>query len=155
MCICLNGNHYLLSIFFQSKVKFIKKTSEILRDKFAGDIPQDIKGLCSLSGVGPKMAYLVMKSAWGEVCGIGVDTHVHRITNRLKWLPKPTKQPEQTRVALESWLPQKHWADINLLLVGFGQQTCLPVHPKCAGCLNREICSEGKKYKKGSPKRKK
>ena len=57
-------------------------------------------------GVGPKMAHLVMKCAWDTICGIGVDTHVHRITNRLGWMRKPTKLPEQTRVALEDWLPR-------------------------------------------------
>lgn len=57
-------------------------------------------------GVGPKMAHLVMKCAWGQITGIGVDTHVHRIVNRIQWIPKPTKNPEATRVLLESWLPR-------------------------------------------------
>ena len=57
-------------------------------------------------GVGPKMAYLVMKSAWNAIEGIGVDTHVHRISNRLGWVKKTTKQPEDTRRALEDWLPR-------------------------------------------------
>ena len=60
----------------------------------------------NLTGVGPKMAYLVMKSAWNVIDGIGVDTHVHRISNRLGWVKKPTKQPEDTRKALEDWLPR-------------------------------------------------
>lgn len=57
-------------------------------------------------GVGPKMAYLVMKSAWNVIDGIGVDTHVHRISNRLGWVKSSTKQPEDTRKALEDWLPR-------------------------------------------------
>ncbi|KAK3579456.1 hypothetical protein CHS0354_028258 [Potamilus streckersoni] len=126
--------------FGKRKVEYIKRTSEILRDKYNGDIPNTVEELCSLPGVGPKMAHLVMKCAWNQVTGIGVDTHVHRISNRLGWTQKPTNQPEKTRVALEAWLPREYWKDINHLLVGFGQQICLPVGPKCGKCLNREIC---------------
>ena len=60
----------------------------------------------ALPGVGPKMAHLVMDIAWGNVTGIAVDTHVHRISNRLGWVKKPTKDPEDTRKALEDWLPR-------------------------------------------------
>jgi endonuclease-3 len=71
---------------------------------------------------------------------------VHRISNRLGWTGKGgTKTPEQTRVALESWLPQEKWTEINWLLVGFGQQRCQPLRPKCDGCLNKDLCPEGKK----------
>jgi len=70
----------------------------------------------------------------------GVDTHVHRIANRLRWVETPTKNPEATRVGLESWLPAELWSEINLLLVGFGQQICKPVRPKCGECLNASIC---------------
>ena len=72
----------------------------------------------------------------------GVDTHVHRISNRLGWTKKKdgTKNPEETRKALESWLPEYKWTEINWLLVGFGQQICKPVKPLCSECLNRNIC---------------
>ncbi|VDM02857.1 unnamed protein product [Schistocephalus solidus] len=99
-------------------------------------------------GVGPKMAHLTMRCAWKVVSGIGVDTHVHRISNRLRWVPKPTKTPEQTRLALEAWLPRAYWNEINNLLVGFGQQTCLPVRPRCSECINRPICPFVKCLKK-------
>lgn len=62
--------------------------------------------LLTTLGVGPKMAYLAMQCAWKKVTGIGVDTHVHRIINRLKWNKKPTKSPEETRLALEEWFPR-------------------------------------------------
>lgn len=94
----------------------------------------------ALPGVGPKMAHICMSTAWQQVTGIGVDVHVHRISNRLGWLPKPTKEPEQTRLALEAWLPQNLWSEVNYLLVGFGQTICTPVKPKCGECLNCEIC---------------
>lgn len=74
---------------------------------------------------------------------LGVDTHVHRISNRLKWVPKETKTPEQTRIALERWLPSSLWYEVNHLMVGFGQQICLPRNPKCGECLNNEICPVG------------
>lgn len=73
---------------------------------------------------------------------VGVDTHVHRIANRLGFTKKKggTKNPEETRKALESWLPEDKWTEINWLLVGFGQQICKPVKPLCSKCLNRNIC---------------
>lgn len=118
--------------FHNLKTKYIKQTAEILRDKFDSDIPDTIEGLVSLPGVGPKMAYLTMSAAWGRDEGIGVDVHVHRITNLWGW--HKTQNPEQTRAALESWLPKDKWHDINNLLVGFGQTICLPVGRKCGDC---------------------
>ncbi|KAM3917116.1 endonuclease III-like protein 1 [Leptodactylus fuscus] len=122
--------------FWKNKVKYIKKTTEILQEQYGGDIPDNVAELVKLPGVGPKMAHLIMDIAWNKVSGIGVDTHVHRISNRLKWMKKETKTPEDTRVALEDWLPRDLWSEINWLLVGFGQQVCLPVSPRCADCLN-------------------
>ncbi|XP_028904925.1 endonuclease III-like protein 1 isoform X2 [Ornithorhynchus anatinus] len=126
--------------FWKSKVRFIKQTTAILKDRYRGDIPATVAGLLQLPGVGPKMAHLAMAIAWGAVSGIAVDTHVHRIANRLQWTQTETKSPEQTRAALEDWLPRELWSEINWLLVGFGQQVCLPRHPRCASCLNRTLC---------------
>lgn len=118
--------------FHNNKTKYIKQAAEILRDKWDGDIPDTIEGLMSLPGVGPKMAYLCMSSAWGRDEGIGVDVHVHRITNLWGW--HKTKTPEETRMALQAWLPKEKWHEINWLLVGFGQSVCLPVGRKCGDC---------------------
>ncbi|XP_077618764.1 endonuclease III-like protein 1 isoform X1 [Crocuta crocuta] len=126
--------------FWRNKVKYIKQTSAILQQRYGGDIPASVPELVALPGVGPKMAHLAMAVAWGTVSGIAVDTHVHRIANRLGWTRTATKSPEKTRTALEEWLPRELWSEINGLLVGFGQQTCLPVHPRCQGCLNRTLC---------------
>ncbi|KAJ1096023.1 hypothetical protein NDU88_001172 [Pleurodeles waltl] len=126
--------------FWKSKVKYIKQTTEILKHQYHGDIPDNVEELVKLPGVGPKMAHLIMDIAWNRVSGIGVDTHVHRISNRLRWVKKETKTPEETRVALEDWLPRDLWSEINWLLVGFGQQICLPVTPRCEACLNRGVC---------------
>ncbi|XP_051825473.1 endonuclease III-like protein 1 isoform X1 [Antechinus flavipes] len=126
--------------FWRSKVRYIKQTSTILKQQYGGDIPATVEELVALPGVGPKMAHLAMAIAWGKVSGIAVDTHVHRIANRLKWTKKETKYPEETRATLEDWLPRQLWKEINWLLVGFGQQTCLPVNPRCGDCLNRGLC---------------
>ncbi|XP_014668158.1 PREDICTED: endonuclease III-like protein 1 [Priapulus caudatus] len=131
--------------FWKKKIMYIKDTAMVLKEEYNTDIPSSVEQLCKLPGVGPKMAYLVMHIAWGQTVGIGVDTHVHRISNRLGWVSKPTTRPEATRKALEDWLPREMWDDVNLLMVGFGQQTCCPVNPKCATCLNRDICPYGKK----------
>lgn len=118
--------------FHNNKTKYLKQTAEILRDQWGGDIPDTIEGLVSLPGVGPKMAHLCLSSAWGRTEGIGVDVHVHRITNLWGW--HKTKGPEETRLALQSWLPRDKWREINWLLVGLGQTICAPVGRKCGDC---------------------
>jgi len=138
--------------FWRRKVAYIKESSQVLKDKYNSDIPRSVEELVQLKGVGPKMAYICMNVAWGKPTGIGVDTHVHRISERLGWT-KVSKNPEETRKSLESWLPLDRWIEINWLLVGFGQETCLPVGPKCGDCLNRELCPVGQKWVP-SPKKK-
>ncbi|KAL4920673.1 endonuclease III [Aspergillus aurantiobrunneus] len=118
--------------FHNNKTKYIKKTAEILRDQYDSDIPSTPADLMKLPGVGPKMAYLCMSAAWGKHEGIGVDVHVHRITNLWGW--HKTKTPEETRMSLESWLPKDKWHEINKLLVGLGQTVCLPVGRRCSDC---------------------
>ncbi|KAL4981052.1 endonuclease III [Aspergillus desertorum] len=118
--------------FHNNKTKFIKKTAEIIRDQYNSDIPSTPTELMKLPGVGPKMAYLCMSAAWGKHEGIGVDVHVHRITNLWGW--HKTKTPEETRMSLESWLPKDKWHEINKLLVGLGQTVCLPVGRRCGDC---------------------
>ncbi|KAI1211712.1 DNA glycosylase [Annulohypoxylon truncatum] len=118
--------------FHNNKTKYIKAAAVILRDEWAGDIPDTVEGLVALPGVGPKMAHLCLSAAWGRTEGIGVDVHVHRITNLWGW--HATKNPEETRLALQGWLPRDRWREINWLLVGFGQTVCLPVGRRCGDC---------------------
>ncbi|KAG9243829.1 DNA glycosylase [Calycina marina] len=118
--------------FHNNKTRYIKEAVEILRDKWNGDIPNTAEGLMSLPGVGPKMAYLCLSAAWGRTEGIGVDVHVHRITNMWGW--HKTKDPEATRIALQAWLPRELWHEINWLLVGFGQTICPSQARKCGEC---------------------
>ena len=122
--------------FHNNKTRYIKQAAIDIRDKFGGEIPHTIEGLTSLSGVGPKMGYLTLSAAWGKTEGIGVDVHVHRITNLWGW--HKTKNPEETRMMLESWLPKEKWHEINWLLVGFGQTICAPVGRKCGDCVLAE-----------------
>jgi endonuclease III len=137
--------------FHNNKTKYIKEAAIILRDQYNSDIPSTAKELMKLPGVGPKMAYLCMSAAWGKHEGIGVDVHVHRITNLWEW--HKTKNPEETRKALESWLPKDKWHEINKLLVGLGQTVCLPIGRKCGECAlsGKNLC---KGEVKGSRKRK-
>ncbi|CUA72174.1 endonuclease III [Rhizoctonia solani] len=120
--------------FWRRKTEYTQAAAKILRDKYDSDVPQTVDELCALPGVGPKMAFLVLQVAWNINVGIGVDIHVHRITNRLGWHKPPTTTPEQTRLNLQSWLPRNLHAPINPLLVGFGQIICLPVGPRCDSC---------------------
>lgn len=118
--------------FHNNKTKYIKAAAVILRDEYNSDIPSTAEELMKLPGVGPKMAYLCVSAAWGRHEGIGVDVHVHRITNLWGW--HKTKTPEETRIALQSWLPRDKWNEINKLLVGLGQTVCLPVKRRCGDC---------------------
>ncbi|KIK96678.1 hypothetical protein PAXRUDRAFT_825699 [Paxillus rubicundulus Ve08.2h10] len=120
--------------FWRRKTQYIKQTARRLHDDFESDVPKTVDELCSLPGVGPKMAFLALHVAWKLNLGIGVDVHVHRITNRLGWHERPTKNPEETRLNLQSWLPKDLHGEINHMLVGFGQKICLPVGPKCSEC---------------------
>lgn len=124
--------------FYRRKAAHIRKTAAIINERKDQDIPRTLEGLLALPGVGPKMAHLVMQAAWGENVGIGVDVHVHRISNRLGWVK--TNEPEATRIALQAWLPQDLWPEINPLLVGFGQTICLPQRPRCGDCLLKDVC---------------
>ncbi|KAF1801167.1 DNA glycosylase [Mucor lusitanicus] len=134
--------------FHTKKASYLKRTAEILRDQYGGDIPDTIEGLTSLPGVGPKMGYLTLQVAWNKNLGIGVDVHVHRICNRLGWVK--TKTPEETRLDLQSWLPKDKWKKINPIMVGYGQIVCLPRGPKCDVCPVSQYCpsSELKKIVK-------
>ncbi|KAJ3671504.1 hypothetical protein LUZ60_007583 [Juncus effusus] len=143
--------------FYPKKASFIKMTAQTCLEKYSGDIPSTLSDLLSLKGVGPKMAHLVMDLAWNNVSGICIDTHVHRISNRLGWVFKSgtkqkTSNPEETRVALEAWLPKDEWSPINPLLVGFGQTVCTARFPKCGICGINTICPSAFKESTSSPK---
>jgi endonuclease-3 len=114
-------NSYIKRVgFHNNKTKYIKQVVEILKEEYAGDIPPTAAAMMELPGVGPKMAFICENVAWDKHSGIGVDTHMHRLFNDLGWVK--SKNPEQTRVQLEAWLPSDKWAQVNILWVGFGQE---------------------------------
>ncbi|XP_017220870.1 endonuclease III homolog 1, chloroplastic [Daucus carota subsp. sativus] len=142
--------------FYTRKASNMKKVANICLSKYDGDIPSTLEDLLQLPGIGPKMAHLVMNVGWNNVQGICVDTHVHRICNRLGWVSRKgtnqkTKSPEETRESLERWLPKEEWVPINPLLVGFGQTICTPLRPQCGRCSIVDLCPSA--YKEAaSPK---
>jgi endonuclease-3 len=106
-------------------------------DRHSGRVPDDLDALLALKGVGRKTANLVLALGFNKPA-ICVDTHVHRISNRLGYVA--TKTPEQTEQALRSKLPVRYWRDYNTLLVAFGQHLCRPVSPFCSRCPVRDYC---------------
>ncbi|KAH0537688.1 hypothetical protein FGG08_005553 [Glutinoglossum americanum] len=129
--------------FHTTKAKNILQTCHLLQAHHSSDIPRTIPALLSLPGVGPKIAHLCLTAAWGVTEGIGVDVHVHRISNLWGWVgPQGTKGPEETRKVLEKWLPRELWGEVNGVMVGFGQTICLPRGRRCGVCRlgSRGLC---------------
>ena len=126
------------------KAPRIKEIARILRDQYAGQVPRTIDDLLALPGVGRKTANCVLLYAF-DVPAICVDTHVHRISNRLGWVQ--TKTPDQTEVALTRILPAPYWLTINRLMVQHGRAICLPSIPQCRRCPVRQWCKTGTESK--------
>lgn len=127
--------------FYNTKAKQILQITKILMEKYDGKVPNDIDELVSLPGVGRKTANLVLTEGY-DTDGICVDTHVHRILNRLDVIK--TKSPDDTEVVLRKILPKKYWKKINLWLVTFGQNFCKPVGPRCGECSLKKECKFGR-----------
>lgn len=125
--------------FYKNKAKALREVSKTIIEKFGGKVPKSYEELISIKGVGPKTANLVLGMAF-DIPAICVDTHVHRISNRLGIIK--TKTAEQTLLALEKILPRKNWVLWNKLLVMWGQNVCLPHTPKCAICAINKYCAK-------------
>ena len=123
--------------FYNVKAARIKDVSKILIEDHNGIVPDNFEELINLPGVGAKTANCVLVYAF-KIPAIPVDTHVHRIPNRLGWIK--TKTPEKTEDALKSIIPKSLWLKLNRLFVRFGQEICLPIRPKCDTCPLRENC---------------
>jgi endonuclease-3 len=123
--------------FYKTKAKRIKEICKTLLDDYEGVVPDEIDELLKLKGVGRKTANLTVTLGYGKL-GICVDTHVHRISNRLGLVT--TKTPEQTEFALRKTLPQKYWLIYNDLLVTYGQNLCVPISPWCSKCKISKYC---------------
>jgi endonuclease-3 len=123
--------------FYKRKAETLLRVSKILLDRYDGKVPDDLDELLKLPGVGRKTANLVLTLGFGKP-GICVDTHVHRISNRLGYVE--TKTPEQTEMALREKLPKTWWIPYNDILVAFGQALCKPVSPWCTKCPVSKWC---------------
>ncbi|RNF03746.1 endonuclease III [Trypanosoma rangeli] len=147
-------NEFIAKVgFHNTKAKHIKEATDTILKKHQGMVPRSYADLIALPGIGPKMAHLFLQEADGVVLGIGVDTHVHRISRRFHWVPSTVKTPEDTRKALESWLPRENWGEINGLLVGLGQTICTPLIPHCSECPAAALCPNAFKETRTSGKR--
>ncbi|MBI4627067.1 MAG: endonuclease III [Candidatus Rokubacteria bacterium] len=123
--------------FYRTKARVILGICRDLLGRFGGRVPDEIDQLLTLKGVGRKTANLVVTMGYGKP-GICVDTHVHRISNRLGYVR--TRTPEETEMALRAKLPRRYWIGYNDLLVSFGQNVCAPISPRCSVCPVKPLC---------------
>jgi endonuclease-3 len=124
--------------FYRNKARFVKACCEMLVSRYAGKVPATMEELVTLPGVGRKTANLVMILGFRSVDNICVDTHVHRISNRLGWVR--TTVPDETEQALYRSTDRQWWPYINLYLVTWGQNVCRPVYPRCGDCVISDEC---------------
>jgi endonuclease-3 len=124
--------------FYRHKATHVKQTCKILVDTFKGRVPATMDELLTLPGVGRKTANLVLILSFRSLENICVDTHVHRISNRLGWVK--TRTPDETERALYANTAGRWWPYINLYLVTWGQNVCRPIYPRCGMCVIREHC---------------
>ena len=123
--------------FYKTKARHITDVCRRIASDHQGVVPRTLEELIAFPGVGRKTANLVLSLGFG-IDAICVDTHVHRISNRLGWVS--TRTPEQTEFALMEILPRKHWIEINELMVSYGQKVCVPISPRCGVCSISDSC---------------
>ena len=124
--------------FYRHKARHVKATARILQEEFGGRVPDTMEELLTLPGVGRKTANLVLILAFSSRRNICVDTHVHRISNRLGWVR--TRTPDETEQALYTATEERWWSTINLYLVTWGQNVCRPLYPRCGDCVLSSLC---------------
>ena len=122
---------------YRKKARTLKHVSKVILERHNGKVPDIKEELLAIKGIGPKTANIVLAFAYGKEA-LPIDTHCHRIPNRLGWVK--TKTPEQTEKQLEKILPKKYWPEFNALFVLFGQTICQPISPKCSQCPVRKYC---------------
>jgi endonuclease-3 len=123
--------------FYRTKAQTLRALGRILVEAHGGEVPATLEGLLALHGVGRKTANLVLTLGHGKP-GICVDTHVHRISNRLGFVR--TRHPDETEAVLRQRLPRRWWIPINDLLVAFGRAHCTPLSPRCSSCPVLPLC---------------
>ena len=123
--------------FYRKKAALLHEVSQDLIERFKGKVPKTEQELLSINGVGRKTANLVLGVAF-DIPAICVDTHVHRVSNRLGLVK--TKTVDETEIALKKILPPEYWVEYNHLLVVWGQNICVPISPKCSQCAIAQLC---------------
>jgi endonuclease III len=123
--------------FYRNKARTLHDVSGLIITKYGGKVPDTIDELLTIKGVGRKTANLVITEGYNKP-GICVDTHVHRISNRLGVVT--TKDPHRTEEALRMILPKRYWIIYNTLLVAFGKRVCQPISPRCSICPIAHLC---------------
>jgi endonuclease-3 len=124
--------------FYRNKARHVRLACRRILDVYGGRVPDTMDELLTLPGVGRKTANLVLILSHLSKQNICVDTHVHRISNRLGWVK--TKTPDQTELALYDAVPKRFWPKVNLYLVTWGQNVCKPVYPLCGACVVSSLC---------------
>jgi len=124
---------------YHKKAKTLKEVSKTLIENFNSKVPDEKEKLLLIKGVGPKTANIVLNFAFDKLV-IPVDTHCHRIPNRLGWIK--TKIPEQTEIELMKIIPKKYWQRFNAIFVQFGREICQPVSPFCSKCPIEMFCKK-------------
>ena len=124
--------------FYRNKAVHVRQACEQILTRYGGVVPATMEELLTLPGVGRKTANLVLILAHRSQKNICVDTHVHRISNRLGWVT--TRTPDETEHALYKATHRKWWPVINLYLVTWGQNVCKPVYPVCGSCAIHDLC---------------
>ena len=124
--------------FYRAKARAIREISREILSRFDGRVPEDLESLLSLPLVGRKTANCVLVFGFGKPA-IPVDTHVHRISNRLGWVR--TRTPEETETALSKLIPRVRWLDVNELMVTHGKNVCRPLNPRCDICPIARYCN--------------
>lgn len=122
---------------YHKKAQTLKHVSSEILNRFNGQVPKTREELLSIKGIGPKTANIVLAFAFGENV-IPVDTHCHRVPNRLGWVN--TKTPEKTEIELLKIIPREYWKEFNAIFVQFGREICVPVSPKCLQCSVSKYC---------------
>jgi endonuclease III len=122
---------------YKKKARTLQHVSNELINRFNSKVPDKKEELLSIKGIGPKTANIVLAFAFNQLV-LPIDTHCHRIPNRLGWIK--TKTPEKTEKELEKILPKEYWADFNAIFVQFGRDICQPVSPWCSKCPIRQYC---------------
>ncbi len=127
-------------MYRQKSIRIIQ-ISKILIEKYDGKVPDSLEKLLELPGVGRKTANIVLYNSF-NIPALAVDTHVHRISNRLGWVS--TKTPEKTEEALSKLLKKEFWGPVNEAMVYFGKTICRPISPKCVSCYLNQSCPSAK-----------